>query len=62
VTGGGIEAKVPFSEVTSATAIIPEDSFIADIQRVMSQVNNALSGASTPTEELLRGNNPTRRS
>lgn len=60
VTGGGIgeflEAGVTFAEVTSATAIIPDDDFLADIQRVASQVKNALGGATTPAEELLRGN------
>lgn len=60
VTGGGIgeflEANVLFSEVTSATAVIPSDDFLADLQRVATQVANATGGASTPTEELLRGN------
>lgn len=61
VTGGGLgeflEAKVPFSDVTSATAIIPDDDFLADIQRVVKEVERKTGGASTPTEELLRGNN-----
>lgn len=60
LTGGGqgefLEAKVPFSDVTSARAVIPDDDFLADIQRVVSEVNAATHGQSTPTEELLRGN------
>jgi len=61
VTGGGVgeflEANVPFTDVTSATAIVPSDDFVADMQRVVTQVKNELGGASTPTEELMRGNN-----
>jgi hypothetical protein len=61
VTGGGLgeflEAKVPFSDVTSAHAIIPDDDFLADMQRVITEVKNKTAGASTPTEEALRGNN-----
>lgn len=60
VTGGGVgeflEAKVPFSDVTSAKAIIPDDEFLADIQRVVSEVKNKQGDKSTPTEELVRGN------
>ncbi len=63
VTGGGLgeflEASVLFSEVTSATAIIPTDDFLADIQRVVTQVRNATGGQSSPTEELVRGNGRT---
>ena len=59
VTGGGLgeflEKGVTYNEVTSATAVIPSDDFLADIQRVTTQVNNAQPG-STPTEELARGN------
>lgn len=60
VTGGGVgeflEAKVPFSDVTSATAIIPEDDFLADIQRVVSEVQGKEGDKTSPTEELVRGN------
>jgi hypothetical protein len=60
VTGGGVgeflEANVPFSDVTSMTVIIPSDDFLADIQRVASEVANKDS-SSTPTEEMLRANN-----
>jgi hypothetical protein len=61
ITGGGLgeflEANVPFSEVTSATAIIPSDEFLADIQRVNTEVKGKLGDTSTATEELVRGNN-----
>ncbi|MBM4343045.1 MAG: hypothetical protein FJ100_06675 [Deltaproteobacteria bacterium] len=60
VTDGGIgeflEKGVTYNEVVSAQAVIPSDDFLADIQRVASQVNNAVPGSS-PTEELARGNN-----
>lgn len=60
VTGGGVgeflEAGVTFAEVTSANAVIPDDDFLLDIQRVKSQVANVLGDSSTPTEERLRGN------
>ncbi len=59
VTGGGLgeflEANVPFSDVSSSHAIIPDDDFLADIQRVVTEVKNKTGGASTPTEEALRG-------
>lgn len=59
VTGGGLgeflEKGVTYNEVTSATAVIPTDDFLADIQRVTTQVNNAQPG-STPMEEVVRGN------
>ncbi len=59
VTGGGLgeflEKGVTYNEVTSATAVIPSDDFLADIQRVTTQVNNAQPG-STPMEEVVRGN------
>lgn len=60
ITGGGLgeflEANVPFADVTSATAVIPSDDFLADIQRVSSEVKGKLGDQSTPTEELVRGN------
>jgi len=59
VTGGGLgeflEANIPFSDVTSAKAIIPSDDFLADIKRVTTEAEKKAPG-STPTEELLRGN------
>ncbi len=59
VTGGGIgeflEKGVLFSEVVTAQAIIPNDDFLADIQRVVSQAKAAAPG-STATEEVARGN------
>lgn len=60
VTGGGVgeflEANVPFSDVTSMKIIIPSDDFLADIQRLSTEVANKDS-SSTPTEEMLRANN-----
>jgi hypothetical protein len=60
VTGGGVgeflEANVPFSDVTSATPIIPTDDFLADIQRVITEVKAKLGKEGSPTEEVLRGN------
>ena len=54
---------VPWSEADSITAVIPNDDFLADIQRVMTQTKNEVGEpnagagkASTPTEELMRGN------
>ena len=45
LTGGGaaefLESNVPWSEVSSARAVIPGDDFLADIQRVATQVANA---------------------
>jgi hypothetical protein len=59
LTGGGsgefLEANVMFSEVTSAKAVIPSDDFLADIQRVNTEATKKAPGSS-PTEELLRGN------
>ena len=59
VTGGGLgeflEKGVTYNEVTSATAVIPSDDFLADIARVTSQVSTAQPG-STPMEEVARGN------
>jgi hypothetical protein len=59
VTGGGIgeflEKGITYAEVTSATAVVPNDDFLADIQRVASQVKNA-GLKSTATEEMVRGN------
>lgn len=60
VTGGGLgeflEANIPFTDVTSATCVIPTDDFLADIQRANTEATKKAPG-STPTEELLRGNN-----
>ncbi len=59
VTGGGLgeflEANIPFSDVTSAKAIIPSDDFLADVKRAATEAEKKAPG-STPTEELLRGN------
>ncbi|HSR97661.1 MAG TPA: hypothetical protein VLM79_11455, partial [Kofleriaceae bacterium] len=60
ITGGGLgeflEANVPFADVTKAEAVIPSDDFLADLQRVSSEVKDKLGDQSTPTEELVRGN------
>jgi hypothetical protein len=65
VTGGGLgeflEANVPFSDVASSHAIIPDDDFLADMQRVITEVKKKTGIASTPTEEALRGNNKNER-
>ncbi len=58
LTGGGaaefLESNVPWSEVTSARAQIPSDQFVADIQRVATQVRNAFD---TPEQQRRRGIN-----
>ncbi|HEY0190596.1 MAG TPA: hypothetical protein VGC42_05695, partial [Kofleriaceae bacterium] len=59
VTGGGVgeflEKNVPFSDVTSAKCVIPTDEFLADIERVATEVKGKTTDSS-PTEEMLRGN------
>ena len=56
VTGGGqgefLEANVPYADVTSATAVIPNDDFLSEIQRLAA----AVPDDSSVGEELLRGN------
>jgi len=56
LTGGGagefLEANVPYSAVKSARAVIPSDTFQADLQAMVA----AAGPNSTPTEELMRGN------
>jgi len=56
VTGGGagefLEAAVPYADVANATAVIPNDDYLGEIQRLSATVpNNSSVG-----EELLRGN------
>ncbi|TVQ93649.1 MAG: hypothetical protein EA397_03910, partial [Deltaproteobacteria bacterium] len=59
LTGGGagefLEGGVTFADVTTAHAVVPSDSFLADIQRVASQVTGSV-GDSSPVEERVRGN------
>ena len=69
VTGGGLpeflEGNLKYTEVSSANAVIPSDDFLTDMQRVTTQVTNALgvdgrnNPLSTPTEERLRGSGHT---
>lgn len=60
ITGGGLgeylEANVPFTDVTSCKIIMPTDDFLADVARVTKEAETKAEGSS-PTEEMLRGQN-----
>ncbi len=58
MTGGGLaeflEFGITFADVKSASIIVPSDDFLANIQRVITQVAK-LGVDTSPGEELLRG-------
>lgn len=57
-TGGGagefLESAVPWADVKAARAVIPTDTFQAEL----AALSAAAPAGSTPTEEMLRGNMP----
>ncbi len=60
VTGGGarefLMKGVTWGEVTSATAQIPSDAFMGELQRLADQFKSVDGQSTTPGEEILRGN------